>query len=118
MFRTPDQPLASRLARVAVTFHLAAGCFVIFRTADLTTLANFFESLTRSAVGGHTIPPIAYAALAVAALLEWTPRRWLSRLAGVYSSLPCPVQAGVVTASLLTFGALGGAGTPFIYFQF
>jgi hypothetical protein len=66
----------------------------------------------------NTVPSIAYLALAVAALLEWMPCRWLDRLAGVYAGLPCPVQAGVATASLLTFGALGGAGAPFIYFQF
>ena len=88
------------------------------RAPDFATLANFFESLTRSAAGVNTVPSIAYAALAVAALLEWTPRRWLDSLAGVYSSLPCPVQAGLVTASLLTFGALVGVGEPFIYFQF
>ncbi|HLB46780.1 MAG TPA: hypothetical protein VJL59_07120, partial [Anaerolineales bacterium] len=70
-----------------------------------------------SSAGVNTVPSIAYLALVDAALLEWMPRHWLDRLAGVYSSLPCPVQAGVVTASLLTFGALGGAGTPFIYFQ-
>ena len=114
----PNQPLHSRLARIVVTFHLAAGCFVMFRAPNFETLANFFVSMTRPAGGVNTVPSIAYAALAVAALLEWTPRPWLDRLAGAYTRLPCPVQAGVVTASLFTFGALAGTGAPFIYFQF
>jgi len=113
-----DQPLPARLARIVLTFHLAAGCFVMFRAPDFTTLSGYFASLVRPPAGGNTVPSIAYAALAVVALLEWTPSRWMDRLGRVYSSLPCPVQGGVVGASLITFGALGGASVPFIYFQF
>ncbi len=113
-----NQPLSSRLARIVVTFHVAAGCFVLFRAPDFATLTSFFGSLVRSSGELNTVPSIAYAALIVAALLEWMPRRWLEGLAWVYARLPCPMQAGVITVSLLTFGALGGTGAPFIYFQF
>jgi hypothetical protein len=51
-------------------------------------------------------------------LWEWCPRGWVRAVAKAYLRLPAPAQACVVTACLLVFAVIGGAGTPFIYFQF
>ncbi len=113
-----DQPTVSRIARVAVTFHLAAGCFVVFRAEDFATVAAYFSTLVSLAPDTGPMLPAAWAALLMAACLEWCPRGWLAGLGRTYVRLPSPAQACVVTGSLLIFAAVGGSGTPFIYFQF
>jgi D-alanyl-lipoteichoic acid acyltransferase DltB (MBOAT superfamily) len=113
-----DQPITSRLARIVVTFHVVALCFVMFRAADFSTLWTYLTKLTSLAPTGTPVPAVSYGVLAVAALMEWVPRAWLARTAEAFVRLPSPLQAGVVTGSLLVFAAVGGNSAPFIYFQF
>lgn len=113
-----DQSSVTRLARIVVTFHLAAGCFIIFRAQDLVTLNGFWTALWTGTASSLAVPTLAYVALLVGAFLEWTPRGLGVRFAAIYHRLPSPAQAGVVAACLLLFGVIGGTGNPFIYFQF
>ena len=113
-----DQSGVTRLARIVITFHLAALCFLVFRAPDMTTLSNLLNGVWMNSASGITIPPLAYVALLGGALLEWTPRGIVSAVGETYLRLPSPLQAGVVTVGLLLFGVFGGSGNPFIYFQF
>lgn len=113
-----DQPAVTRVARIVVTFHLAAVTFLVFRASDWATFTQLIESAWSNALSPKPVAPLAFVSLTVAALLEWTPRGWLERLASTYLRLPCPLQASVVAGSLLLFGVIGGTGNPFIYFQF
>jgi D-alanyl-lipoteichoic acid acyltransferase DltB (MBOAT superfamily) len=113
-----DQPLIARAARVAVTFHLVAGCFVLFRTVDFGTASAYFARLVRCESGSNGVSPLAYAVLALAMVVELAPRRWFSALVDVYTRTPAIAQGGLIAASVLLFSILGDTGTPFIYFQF
>ena len=114
----PDQPLSSRLARIAFTFNLWVLSMVVFRTVHFDALQAYWSSLLAFQPGPATVSTTAYAVLALAALVEWVPRRWAEQFARAYLYLPCPAQACVVTAALLLFAAVGGVSAPFIYFQF
>jgi alginate O-acetyltransferase complex protein AlgI len=113
------QPLPSRLLRIMVTFHLAAGCFVMFRTPDITAAGTYFHTMCfGSESGAVTLSSTAWVILLVAMLLEWGPRSWLQTVARTYLRLPSPVQAATLCGCLFLVAAAGGSGTPFIYFQF
>ncbi|MDO8631928.1 MAG: hypothetical protein Q7R41_15695 [Phycisphaerales bacterium] len=113
-----DQPSVSRAARVAATFHLVAGCFVMFRAVDFATASVYFARLVRVESGFNGVSPLSHAVLALAMVIELTPRHWFSALVDVYSRTPAIAQGGLIAASLLLFSILGDAGTPFNYFQF
>ena len=113
-----EQPAVSRIVRVLVTFHLVAGCFVVFRAQDWGVIRDYFTTLAAVRPGSVEVTPIAMAVLMVAALWEVMPRTWITSVAVTLIRLPSPVQAGAVTVCLLVFAALGGASPPFIYFQF
>ena len=113
-----DQPLVSRIARIAVTFNLVAGCLVMFRATDFPTLWAYLSRLVTFQPGGSTVSATAYAILALGMLLEWMPRSWLAGGASLYLRLPSVAQAGVITGCLFVFAAVGGMSAPFIYFQF
>lgn len=113
-----DQPLVSRVARIVVTFHLAAGCFVMFRAVNWEATTQYFAALVRLAPGARDVSPLAFAALAAAMLLEWTPRVWAQRVAEVFERISAAAQGGLIAASILLFSILSDSGVPFIYFQF
>ncbi|HNQ24308.1 MAG TPA: MBOAT family O-acyltransferase [Phycisphaerae bacterium] len=113
-----DQPLVSRLARVVVTFHLVAGCFVVFRAVEWPLIRAYFGTLLSFQPGLSVATPAAYWVLLVATLYEWVPRAWLREMRRGYLALPSPAQAGVLTTALLVFAAVGSGEAPFIYFQF
>jgi alginate O-acetyltransferase complex protein AlgI len=112
------QPTVSRIARIIVTFHLAAGCFVVFRSTSLETLTAYWSTMCSLTPGAEPIKSLGYLALLTAAAIEWAPRRWLLATAQTYFRIPSYAQACVVAGSLLVFAALGGTSAPFIYFQF
>jgi D-alanyl-lipoteichoic acid acyltransferase DltB (MBOAT superfamily) len=107
-----------RFARMVVTFHLAAACFVVFRAEDWGTVRAFFTTLVSTTPNGTGIAVGGWMALLLAAALEWTPRNWPARLPALFERLPSPAQAGVVLGSLLLFAVMGSRSAPFIYFQF
>ena len=113
-----EQPAVSRIVHVLVTFHLVAGCLVVFRAQDWDVIQDYFTTLVAVRPGSVEVTPIAMAVLMVAALWEVMPRTWITSVAVTLIRLPSPVQAGAVTVCLLVFAALGGASPPFIYFQF
>ena len=113
-----EQPAVSRIVRILVTFHLVAGCLVVFRAQDWDVIQDYFTTLAAVRPGSVELTPIAMAVLMVTALWEVMPRSWITRVAVTLIRLPSPVQTGAVTVCLLVFAALGGASPPFIYFQF
>ncbi len=113
-----DQPTVSRLARVAVTFHIVAGCFILFRAVDFATASSYLASLVAAKPGTNGVSLFACFLLAMAIAMEVTPRRWLTELSGAYLRSPAIAQGGLVAASILLFSILGDTGAPFIYFQF
>ena len=113
-----EQPAVSRIVRILVTFHLVAGCLVVFRAQDWDVIQDYFTTLAAVRPGSVEVTPIAMAVLMVAALWEVMPRTWITSVAVTLIRLPSPVQTGAVTVCLLVFAALGGASPPFIYFQF
>ena len=113
-----DQPMASRVVRIAVTFHLVAICFVVFRAASLSDAWAFFSTMVTSGATRISIPPLGCVVLVTAMGLEWLPTNWLAFPAQTYLRLPSPLQAGAIVAGLLAFSVLGGSAQPFIYFQF
>lgn len=113
-----DQPTVARIARVIMTFHLVAFCLVLFRAPDFDTLSEFLRGLVSVQHFEGSVPTAAYLALAIAAAIEWMPRAPLASVASVLARLPSPMQACVVTASLLAVAAIAPANAPFIYFQF
>ncbi len=113
-----SQSTPARLLRVALTFHVAAACFVLFRSVDLTAAIAFFRQLGSVAPAAASVTPLAWAALLTAACLEWTPRAWVAKLGDTFLRMPSPMQACVITGCLLLFVVIGGSTTPFIYFQF
>jgi len=116
----PGQAVSSRVARVVVTFHLAAACFVIFRAEDFSTAVAYYTSLLSFGPGTSpvNVSALALASLLLGATLELAPRGLLAMIARAYVSVPSAVQGGIVTGCLLLFAAVGGRNTPFIYFQF
>jgi D-alanyl-lipoteichoic acid acyltransferase DltB (MBOAT superfamily) len=113
-----EQPSWARVLRMAFTFHLVAGCFLVFRAERFETLWTYLSAMLLWQPGPPQGSSVAWVALAVAMLWEWCPRGWVRAVAKAYLRLPAPAQACVVTACLLVFAVIGGAGTPFIYFQF
>jgi len=113
-----EQPPLSRAARVAVTFHLVAACFVLFRAVDFAKASAYLTRLVQVEPGANGVSQVAYVILVVALAIELMPRRWMSMLTESYTRIPAKIQGGLVAASVLLFTALGDTGTPFIYFQF
>lgn len=113
-----EQPVVSRIVRILVTFHLVAGCFVVFRAQEWGVIRDYFTTLAAVRPGTVEVTPVAFAVLMVAALWEVMPRAWMTSVAVTLVRLPSVIQAGVITVCLLVFAALGGASPPFIYFQF
>lgn len=113
-----DQPVVTRLARIVVTFHLVAGCFVLFRAVDFTMAGVYLTRLATFQPGPDMVSPLAYAVLALAMAIEFLPRHRLAWLSGVLTRVPAPLQGGVIAAALLLFFVLSDTAAPFIYFQF
>ena len=88
----------SRIVRVLVTFHVVAGCFVVFRAQEWGVVSDYFTTLAAVRPGSVELTPIAIAVLMVAALWEVMPRTWITSVAVTLIRLPSPVQAGAVTA--------------------
>ncbi len=113
-----DQPMVSRVARVVVTFHLVALCFVLFRAVDFATTEAYLARLFSFQSGIDFVSSIAYAVLILGLVMELTPWNWPAKLRGFFGLLPAPLQGGMIAATLLLFSVLGESAAPFIYFQF
>jgi len=112
------QPLVSRFARVLVTFHFVAGCFVLFRAVDFQTCATFLGRMLSFEAALQAVSPLGYAVLILGVLLELVPRDWARRIGGLADLVPAPIQGGLIAACLLLFTVLSESAAPFIYFQF
>lgn len=112
------QAFSSRVARVLVTFHLVAGCFVLFRAVDFTSAQVFLSRMLTFQAGTDTVSPLAYFVLGLAAVLELWPHEWRHRLRELADRVPAPLQGGVIAAMLVLFTVLSESAAPFIYFQF
>ena len=112
------QPLASRIVRVLFTFHLVAGCFVLFRAGDFATAQVFWTRMLSFHPDADAVSPLAYAVLLLGVLLELAPRNLVGTLREVVERVPAPIQGGLIAGSVLLFTVLGESAAPFIYFQF
>ena len=113
-----NQPLASRTARILVTFHLVAGCFVLFRAVDFMTAQIYLTRMLSFQAGPDEVSSLAYAVLVLGIIFEFVPRNWHSGLREIYDRVPALIQGGVIATTLLLFAVLGESAAPFIYFQF
>jgi D-alanyl-lipoteichoic acid acyltransferase DltB (MBOAT superfamily) len=126
--RRGEQPEASRFVRIlrrAWIFNLVVLSMLFFRNGTLAEgnrgvagsmgmLASLGD-LGRAAGGisgwGTTL-------LVVAALIHFTPKRWVSSLEVVWMRLPSPAQALVLVVATGGLAAVAYQQSPFIYFQF
>ncbi len=114
----PDQPLASRILRGWLTLSGFTASLVFFRAPDLATVKAYLVALVSGTTSAVPLTPLAYAVLALAAVVVLAPRESIGWLSRAYVRLPSVGQAGLVTTCLLLFAAVGGSTASFIYFQF
>ncbi|MFQ5461061.1 MAG: MBOAT family O-acyltransferase [Phycisphaerae bacterium] len=114
----PDQSTVARLARIAVTFHLVACCFVVFRAERLASAGAFLGHLLSDGTWSVDVPGAGLWVLVAAATMEWCPRSLPERVQHAYLRAPILLQSCVNCALLAMFAVVTGNATPFIYFQF
>jgi D-alanyl-lipoteichoic acid acyltransferase DltB (MBOAT superfamily) len=113
-----EQSLASRAARVLLTFHLVAGCFVLFRASDFATAQAYLARMLSFHVDSNVVSPLAYAVLILAIVLEVAPRNIMATLRETFDRAAAPIQGGLIAATVLLLTVLSESAAPFIYFQF
>lgn len=113
-----DQPVVHRAARIVLTFHIVAGCFVLFRAADFATAKAYFSNLLAILPGFEAVSPLATTVLLLAILIEVWPRNWREYAEQAMARIPVPIQGGMIAGLLLLFAVLSESAAPFIYFQF
>lgn len=113
-----ESPAIMNLLSWAVTFHIVVFCFIFFRAESTASAGLYLDRLLELTWGGGELPPIGLVFLAIAAALEWHPRRLRVRTGRAYRRLPFVGQAVTVAVSLLAFMVFANQPVPFIYFQF
>ncbi|MCC7012180.1 MAG: MBOAT family protein [Planctomycetes bacterium] len=120
------RPLWERVARRAWIFNLVALSMLFFRNGTLAEgkrgLQGSFEMLEllcSRAAGSAALSSSGLIALAVAAVIHFTPKRWIhERARDAWMALPAPVQGLGLCVFTGALAALSYAKAPFIYFQF
>ena len=113
-----DQPAVTRLARMAITFHLVALCFVLFRAENLASAGTFLGRMFSANAWTVDAPAAGLWVLAAAALMEWCPRSLPETVRDAYLRAPILLQSCANCVLLSCFAVVAGNATPFIYFQF
>lgn len=113
-----DQAVIHRAARIVLTFHFVAGCFVLFRAVDFATAKAYFSNLIAMRSSVEAISPLASLVLLLAVVIEIWPRNWREYVGHVLVRIPVPIQGGLFAGLLLLFSLLSESAAPFIYFQF
>jgi D-alanyl-lipoteichoic acid acyltransferase DltB (MBOAT superfamily) len=110
-------PLALKLWRRFLCFHLVVVSWLLFRIGDWTDLVAYCRGLVRFD-GGSVIQPLFYGVLATAFVTHFVSQDMLQRVSERFIRIPAPVQAGIYSALLLLFIGLSLGAPAFIYFQF
>jgi D-alanyl-lipoteichoic acid acyltransferase DltB (MBOAT superfamily) len=113
-----EAPLAERIARRALTFHLVCVGWVLFRAANAFEAATVLGRIVTWAPGRFEAGPLVWAPLAIGFALHWLNPAWLARLERRFVDSPGAVQGAAYATMILLLVAAGGVETPFIYFQF
>ncbi len=114
----PDQSTVTRVARIALTFHLVALCFVVFRAQDFALAGLFLTHLISANSWAVDAPAAGLWVLALAAIVEWCPRSLPETARNAYMRAPVLLQSCANCVLLAIFAVVAGDATPFIYFQF
>ncbi len=131
-FRAPrdlgaaKRELWERVLRRVWVFHLVALSMLFFRNGSVLEGARGIEGSLEMLriLGSDWITPanlssVGLAALAVAALIHYTPREWIhERGARLWSRAPALAQALVLALATGVLAALSYAKSPFLYYQF
>ena len=120
------RPLWERVLRRAWIFNLVALSMLFFRNGTTREGNHGIEgsfAMLRALSSAWSVPlqlsSIGFVALAVAALIHWTPKEWIHvRGERVWSACPSFAQAIVLVVATGALAALSYAKAPFIYFQF
>lgn len=120
------RPLWERLLRRAWVFNLVALSMLFFRNGTVLEgklgIAGSLEMLGRLvtlAPGTAEVSGLGLLALAAAAAIHFTPRRWIHEaLRERWVALPASAQAVGLLLFTGALAALSYASAPFIYFQF
>jgi alginate O-acetyltransferase complex protein AlgI len=120
------RPLWERVARRAWVFNLVALSMLFFRNGTVLEgklgVAGSLEMLRRVAIfaeGRNVLSLAGLIALAAAAAIHFTPRRWIHELLRErWLALPVSAQAVALVLFTGALAALSYASAPFLYFQF
>jgi hypothetical protein len=103
-----------------ITFHFVCIAWVFFRSPSLEATQAYFDTLIFGDTGwSTTMTPLVAAMLAIGALTQIIPNRWVDGLEAYYdrASLAFKVALPFAVIFLIAVAAPGGV-PPFIYFQF
>lgn len=116
---TDGAPLATRVLRGLVVFHLVCAGWILFRAVDFGTAAAVFAALFRFDMAPEQATLRIAVLCGLALLLHLLPGDWTQRLERALAPLPAPVLGLAFGLFLLAVLAAGPDGiAPFIYFQF
>ena len=110
-------PLALKLWRRFLCFHLVVVSWLLFRIGNWSDLVAYCKGLLQFE-GGSVIQPLYYGVLAIAFIAHFISQDMLRRLSERFVLVPSPVQAGFYSALVLLFIGLSLGAPAFIYFQF
>jgi alginate O-acetyltransferase complex protein AlgI len=104
--------------RIAGVFFIVVLTRILFRSANLTTAAQFVSALFRSRQGSFPLSATGMAALVVAAVLHFTPVQWRDRIVTYTETRPAWMLGLVLVLTLYMVMAMTRGNGGFIYFQF
>jgi alginate O-acetyltransferase complex protein AlgI len=103
-----------------LTFHFVCASWVLFRAPSLEAAQAYLATLAfGETTWGTTMTPLVAAMLAIGAVTQLVPSRWLDHFEVYYdgASLAFKVALPFMIIFLIAIAAPGGV-PPFIYFQF
>ncbi len=119
------RPRWSRVLRRAGVFNLVALSMLFFRNGTLREgnrgLQGSVDMLAGLFAFDRPLPALEASgllALAIAAVVHFTPRGWVDRGEGAWLRLPSPAQAAVLVVATGALASMAYEKSPFIYFQF
>ncbi len=120
-----NRGLLSKLWRRAVTFNFLALSMLVFRNGTVAEgnrgiegTLDMLASLVRFDTPLHGSESLGITMLAIAAVIHFTPKRWIDGSCDRWLRLPSPVQAAVLVLVTGSLAAVSYQRAPFIYFQF
>jgi alginate O-acetyltransferase complex protein AlgI len=108
-----------RALSIVFTFHFVCLCWIFFRAESLEQAIAFIAGFGSWAEPVQRLTPFVASLIAFGIAIQFTPSDMLQRLDRLYHRIP-PWLIGILTGIILLIieAGSGGAGAPFIYFQF